>query len=543
MLSPSPLFSLSRGGREEVCVFGEVAFTTGHGTEFCSSERGSRFPARSLLKPFQFLATGLADGGGDIDAERVFALGSISATAAQVEELRRWQDTAGDLAAHLDLPNALPLCPEGRVHALATGGRASALYHPCFSKHLAILAACRTQHWPVAGYTEATHPFHQRLLALLDPLLQRAQDPLEFVTDGCRLPTPLLGALELAQLYRALATAPHAEALGAVRRAMLGNPERIGGPDRVDTRLMLLNPGRLIAKEGADGLLAIGVGPTPAAAAGAGILIKLAGGHQPAFAALAAQPFLEALGLEPLREPTPGQEPEWHVRPHRAARLALDISPALSERIAVWPGDTPFRRTIVSEPGTAASGTATTAVTPASGPTWELLVSSIQTTLHVGAHADAPNHFMVGGVGIDRVPLGVYRGHCEVIEVNLARGATIHPRDLASTPSAPRLLFKTGSFPNPERFDADFVAFSPELITWAELLGVVLIGIDTPSVDPYSSKTLPSHHATRGGRGVAILEGLDLSQVRPGHYELIALPLRLEGADASPVRATLWPLR
>jgi arylformamidase len=73
--------------------------------------------------------------------------------------------------------------------------------------------------------------------------------------------------------------------------------------------------------------------------------------------------------------------------------------------------------------------------------------------------------------------------------------------------------------------------------------GVVLIGIDTPSIDPFSSKSLPTHHATRQGTGVAILEGLDLAQVPPGLYELVALPLRLRGADASPVRATLWPLR
>ena len=87
------------------------------------------------------------------------------------------------------------------------------------------------------------------------------------------------------------------------------------------------------------------------------------------------------------------------------------------------------------------------------------------------------------------------------------------------------------------------MAFAPELIDWIAERGVVLVGIDTPSVDPFSSKTLPSHHATRRGRGLAILEGLLLAHVTPGLYELVALPLRLEGADASPVRAALWPLR
>jgi arylformamidase len=296
---------------------------------------------------------------------------------------------------------------------------------------------------------------------------------------------------------------------------------------------MQRNPSRLIAKEGADGLLAIGVLPSPEAPAGAGLIVKLASGHQPGWAALAAAPFLEALGLEPLVEPTPGQDVQWHVRPDRGRGGVLDISPVLSERIAVWPGDTAFRRTPVSEPDSAAG----------SGPGWELLVSSIHTTLHVGAHADAPNHFEPGEVGIDRVPLDAYRGRCEVIVVEAPRGGLIGRAQLGRAPRAPRLLFRTGSFPNPERFDADFVAFAPELIEWLLTAGVILIGIDTPSVDPFSSKALPSHHATRRAPGMAILEGLDLSGVSPGLYELVALPLRLEGADASPVRATLWPLR
>ena len=164
--------------------------------------------------------------------------------------------------------------------------------------------------------------------------------------------------------------------------------------------------------------------------------------------------------------------------------------------------------------------------------------------MHVGAHADAPNHFSRDAAGIDAVPLPPYRGLCQVIELSKARGSLIVPEDLLELPlRAPRLLFKTGSFPDPQQFNTDFVAFSPELIPWLEARGMILIGIDTPSIDPYSSKALPTHHATRSGSGVSILEGLDLSKIPPGLYELVALPLRLHGADASPVRATLWPLR
>jgi arylformamidase len=182
------------------------------------------------------------------------------------------------------------------------------------------------------------------------------------------------------------------------------------------------------------------------------------------------------------------------------------------------------------------------------------LVSSIRTTLHVGAHADAPNHFTAQAVGIDCVPLEPYRGRCQVIELDKPRGSLITLEDLAPLVHperalrAPRVLFKTGSFPDPERFNEDFVAFAADTLSWLEERGVVLVGLDTPSVDPFASKTLPAHHATcshatRSGRGLAILEGLELQHVAAGLYELVALPLRLRDADASPVRAVLWPLR
>jgi arylformamidase len=536
MLAPRPLFSLYRGGHEEVCVYGEIARYAEPGAPFVSGEGHSRVVARSLLKPFQFLATGLTPDAGDLPPQWIAALGSISANSAQVEQLRRWHaGSLVELSAHLSLPTALPMCAETRAREHHTGASPSQLFHPCFSKHVAILAACRQHGWPLAGYTEPGHPYQLALRTLLGSMLGRPLGAADFVEDGCRLPTPVLSPLELARLYRDLAAASEGSTLGALRRAMMAQPSWIGGPDRVDTRLMLRNPGTLVAKEGADGLLAVGIASTAAAPTGAGLVVKLAGGYQPAWAALALAPFLTALGLEPLIEPTPGQEVVWHVAPGREGTSPLDISPLLSERIAVWPGDTPYRRTPVSEPGTLPSG---------SGPSWELLVSSIHTTLHVGAHADAPNHFEPGALGIDRVPLGPYRGACEVVSVILPPGGVIQPSDLGGKlPNAPRVLFKTGSFPDPERFEQGFVAFSPELIRWLADAGVVLVGIDTPSVDPFSSKTLPSHHETRRARPLCILEGLELSRAEPGLYELVALPLRLEGADASPVRATLWPLR
>lgn len=167
-------------------------------------------------------------------------------------------------------------------------------------------------------------------------------------------------------------------------------------------------------------------------------------------------------------------------------------------------------------------------------------LSSIRSTLHVGAHADAPSHYVRGGAPIDRVPLEAYYGPCQVVEARVARGARILPQDLLSPVEAPRVLLRTDTFPDPDRFNTDFASLSPELVRHLHERGVVLVGIDTPSVDPFDDRELLAHHEL-ARTGLANLEGLVLTGVLPGPYILIALPLRLEGADASPLRAALAP--
>jgi arylformamidase len=116
------------------------------------------------------------------------------------------------------------------------------------------------------------------------------------------------------------------------------------------------------------------------------------------------------------------------------------------------------------------------------------------------------------------------------------------PADLGGrAPRAPRLLLATGTFPDPTLFNEDFASCSPELIEHLHAHGVRLIGIDTPSIDLFPSKNLPSHQACLR-RDMAVLEGLVLSHVADGLYELIALPLPLVGYDGSPVRAVLRSL-
>ncbi|MEO0602004.1 MAG: cyclase family protein [Myxococcota bacterium] len=200
----------------------------------------------------------------------------------------------------------------------------------------------------------------------------------------------------------------------------------------------------------------------------------------------------------------------------------IDISPPIDERIAVWPGDVPFSREV--------------ALSLERGD--NLTLSSIRTTVHLGAHTDAPNHYVVEGSGIARRPLERYFGACEVLEVDVGRGQRIQPSDLPHTPATPRVILKTGTFPDPRDFNEDFAALSPALVDHLADHGVELVGIDTPSVDLFADRDLLSHHAI-ARRDLAILEGVVLDHVAPGRYTLIALPLPLVGVDASPVRAVL----
>lgn len=199
-----------------------------------------------------------------------------------------------------------------------------------------------------------------------------------------------------------------------------------------------------------------------------------------------------------------------------------DITPPITAALKVWPGDTPPTREILLD---TARGDVIT-------------LSTLHATVHLGAHADAPSHYGPGAPGIDAQPLDLYLGLCQVLAVDVKRGDCVGFEHLKSTIQAERILFRTGTFPDPNTFNEDFAALSPELVEYLHEAGVRLIGVDTPSVDPFPSKELPAHHAFLKHH-MAILEGLDLSAVPEGLYELIALPLKLNGFDASPVRAVL----
>ena len=204
----------------------------------------------------------------------------------------------------------------------------------------------------------------------------------------------------------------------------------------------------------------------------------------------------------------------------------IDISPRITEATVVFPGDTPPQREILQE---LKRGDVVT-------------LSTLHSTVHVGAHADGPNHYGLGGRSIDEQPLDLYVGPCQLIRTNTAQGDLVkleHFED--ELQKTKRLLICTNSFPDSERWTSDFCGLDPALVDYLGDSGIGLVGIDTPSVDPADSKALPAHQRFFAN-DMAILEGLILRDVDPGMYELIAPPLPLAGFDGSPVRAILRTL-
>ena len=210
----------------------------------------------------------------------------------------------------------------------------------------------------------------------------------------------------------------------------------------------------------------------------------------------------------------------------------IDISRPLAATTACWPGDVPFSFRLGWKIADGAS----------------VNVGAVETSVHTATHCDAPFHYDDRGATVDRLPLDVFVGPCWVVHLtdpddwfaDLTRVGLYEGEQAAAYPT--RLLFRTGAWPDSSCFPESIPAIDPKQAEWLATNGLRLFGVDLPSVDELDSKTLDVHHAL-GRHGVTILEGLWLEDVPEGRYELIALPLRIAGADGSPVRAVLRPIR
>ena len=203
-----------------------------------------------------------------------------------------------------------------------------------------------------------------------------------------------------------------------------------------------------------------------------------------------------------------------------------DISPPVHAGSPVFPGDAPFAHVWAAR----------------IGPGCPVNVGTLTLSPHTGAHADAPLHYDDAGAPIGLVGLAPYLSRCRVIHA-IDRGPLVLWEHLAHALDGlpERVLVRTYARAPVERWDPALAAYAPETIERLADRGVRLVGIDTASIDPADSKELASHQVIRR-RDLRVLENLVLDDVAAGDYELIALPLKLTEACASPVRAVLRSL-
>ena len=204
----------------------------------------------------------------------------------------------------------------------------------------------------------------------------------------------------------------------------------------------------------------------------------------------------------------------------------LDITRSLAADLAPWPGDASFDYRLVGKLSEGSS----------------VNLGRVTTSVHSGTHADAFFHFEDHGLTIDQFGPERYVGKAAVVDLSAKFAKSLGEitiADLEAGATAPRLLLKTGAWPDSTKFPDAIPVLAEGVAEWMRNRGVRLLGLDLPSVDAIDSKDLRNHHAL-AAVDIAIVEGLDLSAAEAGVYSLAALPLKIIGGDGAPVRAVLW---
>jgi len=210
--------------------------------------------------------------------------------------------------------------------------------------------------------------------------------------------------------------------------------------------------------------------------------------------------------------------------------MIYDVSVSIRNGMPVWPSDPPIKLTPSAHPSR--DGTHAAHVT------------AIEMGSHTGTHIDAPCHFVDGGRTLDQIPMDWLVGEASVFQID---GVSIISRkDLARFDwnNVERVLLKTDNSAKwaDSSFHKDFVALEPQAAEFLVERGIRLVGIDYLSIDPFGSQAHPAHFVLLPNN-VVVLEGLDLRQVSPGRYHMVALPLNLHGADGAPTRVILMDER
>jgi arylformamidase len=203
----------------------------------------------------------------------------------------------------------------------------------------------------------------------------------------------------------------------------------------------------------------------------------------------------------------------------------IDITQPLTNDIAVWPGDLPF----------------TFKISFTKEQTGSVNIGQIHTGVHTGTHIDAPYHFDEHGQKVHELDVNLYVGKARVIDVTGHAAIGKEELEQYDLEGVKRLLLKTSEGRDIKHFPESFTILRENIGPFLKEKGIRLLGTDGPSVDAVDSKSLTAHHSLNEN-GVYILENIVLTSIEPGDYELIALPLAIADADASPVRAVLRAL-
>ncbi|WP_332632638.1 arylformamidase [Halalkalibacter flavus] len=204
----------------------------------------------------------------------------------------------------------------------------------------------------------------------------------------------------------------------------------------------------------------------------------------------------------------------------------IDISQPLRVDTAHWPGDTPFSYEVVYR----------------KSETGSVNIGKITTSMHTGTHIDAPFHFLEDGTRVTDLDLNIFIGPCLIVDVSNLPLIDVDVLKQYQLEGAERLLLRTSAIKDRTVFPKQIPLLTLEAIDYLNSKQIQLIGVDLPSVDQIDSKDLPRHHRLHN-YGMYILENVVLDHVVPGKYELTALPLPIDEADGSPVRAAIKPVK
>ena len=288
------LFMFGRNAVPEVAVQGMVALREAGGGTFSNAATSMQFVTRSLLKPWQYIASDIGS------RESFWAVGfaSHSAQPAHLDALKALSEKAGAGEADLICPRSWPLDPLTSTAMRMRGDTQTRMFNPCSGKHLMMLAACRQHDYPLSNYFSPDHPLQKRVYNLVG---REASERLEWFTDSCGLPVAAMSVDGYLGLWEKLARSSDPRVID-LKELWLANPRLVGGVKRLDSDLMEAFPNRLLAKEGADGLLALqtlpGSSGGSAGVSGKGnepsvtCFVKVSAGYNPAHLGLALTSLL-----------------------------------------------------------------------------------------------------------------------------------------------------------------------------------------------------------------------------------------------------------